>query len=286
MGVLQIFTFLLMLLLQILVLKSLLERACDKLQWPNVLHSEMRIKSARTRMGCVQTDYFLGYTSDQAKPVWLGQDEMMRHFLIAGMTGVGKTVASNLLMAQQMAKGGGLLWVDGKLDPQNMTHFFHMAKWLGRESDVRIINPANPELSNTYNFVLHGSAQEVAARILTTLGASSSSPGADYYKQAANQGLVSILGVLKWLKVAYNCMDLAILLSHPKALEDLFKRVQVHGNWGREASAFVLFLESCSDVARKSQSVAIDARKLRDLFGGVAGRLFVFGSGTCGEITG
>jgi intracellular multiplication protein IcmO len=282
-----IFTRLLMILLMVLGFRAMLQKSLERQHLPNLLRSDLRLKSARTRVRSKATgEYFLGYTSDKAKEVWVAQDEMMRHFLIAGMTGVGKTVASNLLMAQQMAKGGGLLWVDGKLDPHNITFFFQLAKWLGRESDVRIINPADPELSNTYNFVLYGSADEVASRILTTFGAATSSAGADYYKQAANQGLICILAVLKWLNLSYNCMDLAILLSHPKALEDLNKRVQAQGNLGREASAFALFLESCGDTSRKAQSPQLDTKKLRDLFGGIAGRLFVFGSGTCGEITG
>jgi DNA polymerase III delta prime subunit len=281
-----IFTHMLMLLLMVLGFRTMVQRSLEGQHFPNLLQSELRLKSARTRTSCKgQGHYFLGYTSDKAKEVWVGQDEMMRHFLIAGMTGVGKTVASNLLMAQQMAKGGGLLWVDGKLDPHNITFFFQLAKWLGRESDVRIINPAHPELSNTYNFVLYGSADEVASRILTTFGAATSSAGADYYKQAANQGLICILAVLKWLNLSYNCMDLAILLSHPKALEDLNKRVHAQGNLGREASAFALFLESCGETNRKTQLPQLDTKKLRDLFGGIAGRLFVFGSGTCGEIT-
>ncbi len=282
-----VITLLLIFVLMVLAMRAMFQRWLERQHLPNLLQSELGLKSARTRARSrVGRDYFLGYTSDKAKEVWVGQEEMMRHFLIAGMTGVGKTVASNLLMAQQMAKGGGLLWVDGKLDPHNMTFFYQLAKWTGRESDVRIINPAHPEKSNTYNFVLYGSADEVASRILTTFGAATSSAGADYYKQAANQGLICILAVLKWLNLSYNCMDLAILLSHPKALEDLNKRVQVQGNLGREASAFALFLESCSDTSRKAQSPQLDTKKLRDLFGGIAGRLFVFGSGTCGEITG
>lgn len=287
MGVPETPSLVLTLLLMTLASRSMLQGWVQQAHSPNLLTSELRLKSAREKESKAPfARYFLGYTSDKAQEVWIDQDEMMRHFLIAGMTGVGKTVASNLLMIQQMAKGGGLLWVDGKLDPQNMTLFFQMAKWLGRESDVRIINPANPTLSNTYNFVLDGSADEVASRILTTFGASTSSAGADYYKQAANQGLICILAVLKWLDLSYNCMDLAILLSHSKALENLQSRVQAQGHLGPEASAFLLFLETCRNTTRGGQQNEFDSKKLRDLFGGVAGRLFVFGSATCGEITG
>ncbi len=148
--------------------------------------------------------------------------------MVGGMTGVGKTVSATLLMAQQMSKGGGVLWVDGKLDPDNMEMFFHLAKWLGRESDVRIIHPSNPALSNSYNFIAQGSPDQVASRILSTIPSTQTNAGSDYYKQAANQGLICVLGVIECLGLSYNCMDLAILLTHPKALLELDDMVNAH----------------------------------------------------------
>jgi hypothetical protein len=254
--------------------------------WPPVLNTTLGLVSARPPgMLSLTGGYLMGYCADSGLPVRISNQSMMRHFLAAGMTGVGKTVSAISLMMQQISKGGGVLWVDGKLDPQNMETFFHMAKWLGRESDVRIINPADPRLSNTYNFVLHGEPEEVASRILSTLPATGLSAGADYYKQAANQGLISVLGALKLSRLAYNCMDLAILLTHPKALRELDHRVSA---WtplkDPRLAAFKLFLETCKTTPSNGAS-SLDAKKLKELFGGVAGRLFVFGSSQCGQVT-
>ena len=268
-----------------------LKRVC----WPSVLNTTLGIVSAKPAWReSLAEGYLMGYCADSGVPVRISSQSMMRHFLAAGMTGVGKTVSAIALMMQQMSKGGGVLWVDGKLDPLNMEVFFHMAKWLGRESDVRIINPANPKLSNTYNFVLQGEPEEVASRILSTLPAAGLSAGADFYKQAANQGLICILGALKALGLAYNCMDLAILLTHPRALRELDHRVNAHLNTQSHDAAqlddprlasFKLFIESCKSAGAQGSASNLDSKKMRELFGGVAGRLFVFGSSQCGEVT-
>ena len=267
---------------------SLRARAAFKgLPWPAVLSTQLGLVSAQPLWARdLEDGYLMGYCADTGVAVRISNQSMMRHFMAAGMTGVGKTVSAVSLMMQQMAKGGGVLWVDGKLDPENMLMFFHMAKWLGRESDVRIINPADPSLSNTYNFVLHGEPEEVASRILSTLPSAALSAGADYYKQAANQGLICILGALRFLRLAYNCMDLAILLTHPLALLELDRRInaKAYSNDSRVAS-FKLFLETCKSPPRAGALAVVDAKKMRDLFGGIAGRLFVYGSAQCGEVT-
>jgi hypothetical protein len=261
--------------------------ALKRLTWPSVLSTHMGLVSAKPLWAqTLQDGYLMGYCADSGVPVRISNQSMMRHFLAAGMTGVGKTVSAVSLMMQQMSKGGGVLWIDGKLDPENMAMFFHMAKWLGRESDVRIINPADPALSNSYNFVLYGEPKEVASRILSTLPSTGLSAGSDYYKQAANQGLICILSALKALGLAYNCMDLAILLTHPQALRELDHRVNACSRFDDpRIASFKLFLETCKTPGARGAHAVLDAKKMRELFGGIAGRLFVYGSSHCGEVT-
>lgn len=64
--------------------------------------------------------FLIGYTTDTGEPVYVDDVHSMRHMLIIGMTGVGKTVLGMLLMYQQILRGGGLLFVDGKLDSDNL----------------------------------------------------------------------------------------------------------------------------------------------------------------------
>lgn len=179
-----------------------------------------------------------------------------------------------------------MLWVDGKLDPDNILMLYHIAKWMGRETDFRVINPADPANSNTYNFVLYGTADEVSSRILSTIPSTQSSAGSDYYKQASNQGLNALISAIKATGMAYNCMDLAILLTNGKAMQALEKLVDSKVPTGHRAIPnFKLFLESCKTTNNNTGATSIDVKKLRDTFGGVAGRLFVYGTDDCGKVT-
>jgi hypothetical protein len=227
----------------------------------------------------------VGFTADGGVPIRIPDWALTRHFMTGGMTGVGKTVSSILFMAQQIARGGGVLWIDGKLDPANILLFFHLAKWMGREADIRIINPGDPQKSNTYNFVLYGDADEVASRIMSTVPSTEGNAGADYYKQAANHGLTCLISTIKGLGMAYNCMDLAILLSNDKALLNLQKMVNSSPNLSPKIGRlFSLFLESLTTRNNQGETT-VDVKKLKDVFGGVAGRLFVYGVDKMGEIT-
>lgn len=261
-------------------------RLFDELDEPGMLKSDLGIRSATPPIVTGGRGLLIGYTSDGGVPIRIPYEHLMRHFMTGGMTGVGKTVSAIMFMVQQIARGGGVLWVDGKLDPDNILMFYHIAKWMGRETDFRVINPADPQNSNSYNFVLYGDADEVASRILSTVPSTQSSAGADYYKQASNQGLISLISTIKAMGLAYNCMDLAILLTNAKAMMALDKMVETQAPAGHKSIAlFRLFLESCKTTNNNTGATTVDVKKLRDTFGGVAGRLFVYGIDKCGEVT-
>jgi intracellular multiplication protein IcmO len=218
----------------------------------------------------------LGYTVDSGKGVYLPYEDLMRHAIVVGQSGVGKTVAGSLLFMQQIERGGGAVLIDGKLNEGDLLKVYRMASYFGRESDVLVINPGDPSLSNTYNPILHGDADEVAARILSLIPSTSNDAATDYYKQAANQGIVVIVAAIKRLKLAYNFMDLSILLMNPRALEELESRLPECD----EKVNLTLFLDQFRD-----HKGYIDAKKIKEIFGGIGGRLFTFGSGNFGDIT-
>lgn len=251
------------------------------------MQSALGIRSAPPPQKHDRDGLLVGYTCDGGRPIRIPDMALMRHFMTGGMTGVGKTVSATLFMAQQIARGGGVMWVDGKLDPENIASFYHLAKWMGRESDIRVINPGDPKNSNTYNFVLDGDADEVASRILSTVPSTEGNAGADYYKQSANHGLTCLVATLKGLGLAYNCMDLSILLSNDKALLRLDQMVDSSSNIPQDVvKLFKLFLESVKTRNANTGEVSVDLRKMRDVFGGIAGRLFVYGVDKMGAITG
>jgi len=232
----------------------------------------------------------IGYRVQDGEPIILNWDQWMRHCFIVGQSGVGKTVLGEWLMFQQIMHGGGLLFVDGKLDEKNLAKIFQMAAYACRREDVLVINPGNPKNSNTYNPILYGDADEVAARILSLIPSTETNPGADHYRQSANQALTTLVGAIQSIPanasvpgvngMAYNFLDLSILLQNAKAILELEERVPESTDGGRQ---FKLWLDQFK--TKSDGNVGVDLKKMRDLFGGVGGRMHQFGTGNFGQIT-
>ena len=224
----------------------------------------------------------MGYCVDTGKPLIIEWELWMRHCFIIGQSGVGKTVMGNWLMFQQITQGGGLLWIDGKLDIDNLNALNTMCAWAGRRGDLYVINPGDPSCSNTYNPILFGDADEVSARCLSLVPSSEGNPGTDYYRSAADQGIKTLVAAIQKTGLAYNFMDLSIMLQNEKALAYLESLVPKGTS---EAKQLSLFLEQFKVVDQKTHVSRIDLKKLKDTFGGMGGKLHSFGSGNFGEIT-
>lgn len=219
----------------------------------------------------------MGYCLDTGKPIWVEDGDLMRHIYIRGQSGVGKTVMASSLMFQQIQRGGGLMFVDGKIDVDNINQLYQMAAWAGRENDVEIISPGTPETSNSYNPILYGDPDEVAARIIGLIPSTEGNAGSDHYKQSANQGVATLIGALQAAGVAYNFIDLTILLTSPKALQYLENLVPPERP---EAKSLSIFL----DQYRTGKDGMVDLKRLKETFGGIGGRLYMFGTGKFGEV--
>lgn len=241
--------------------------------------SELRINSSAPPPP-TPDGMLLGYIVDTGEPLVIPMNQWMRHAMIAGQSGVGKTVLGSWLMFQQIARGGGMLWIDGKLDPDNANMLREMCAWAGREDDLLIINPGDPGESNSYNPILFGDADEVASRCISLIPSAENNPGADYYRQEANQGITTLVNAIQACGLAYNFADLTVLLSNAEALTWLEQRVP----YGTEAQQQLsLFLHKFK-MPQKDGRVAIDVKKLKDQLGGIGGRMFSFGTGKFGQI--
>lgn len=242
--------------------------------------SSVKINSDEVPNVSPEDGMLLGYTVDTGEPLVIPWDDWMRHCLVVGQSGVGKTVFGEWVLAQQIVRGGGLLWIDGKLDPENLHKLDAICAWAGRRADLLVINAGDPSLTNSYNPVLDGDADEVSSRVLSLIPASESNPGTDYYRQATNQGVTTLVDAIKHAKLAYNFMDLSILLQNQRALTMLESLVPA----GPQAKALKLFLDQYKQ-SNKDGVVSIDMKRLKETFGGIGGRMHLFGSGNFGQIT-
>lgn len=228
-----------------------------------------------------------GYTTEKAEPVTISDDGLTRHCIILGQSGVGKTVAASLLMTQQIQRGGGLLFVDGKLDVDNIIAIYQQCVWAGRAQDFQVVNPGDPSLSNTYNPIADGDPDEVASRILSMIPSTESNAGSDHYKQSAFEALVVIIGAIQKCGMKYDFYDLAVLMNSAKALEDLLERLRIKAPKSNEFRNYLLFLDRYRvpiNDQRNPLAGQIDTKRLKETLGGIAGRLFTFGTGNFGQI--
>lgn len=222
----------------------------------------------------------LGYIVDTGEPLIIPMSDWMRHAMIVGQSGVGKTVLGEWLMFQQISRGGGLLWIDGKLDPDNVASLRAMCAWAGRQEDLLIISPGEPDASNSYNPILAGDPDEVSARCLSLIPSTESNPGADFYRQEANQGVATLVNAIQACGLAYNFADMTVLLSNAEALSWLEQRVPYGTDAQQQLSLFVHKFKT----PRKDGGESIDVKKLKDQLGGIGGRMFSFGTGKFGQV--
>jgi hypothetical protein len=221
----------------------------------------------------------MGYTVDKGDPLILPWEDVMRHMQIIGMSGVGKTVLGRLLMFQQILNGGGLMFIDGKLMREELEGIHAMCKIAGREQDLQVLNPGNPAMSNTYNPILDGDSDEVSARVLSLTPSTETSAGADYYKQSGNQGVATLVAAIQRAGFAYNFMDLTILLMSQDAMNYLLSVLPA----SPERTNLLLFLDQYR-VPDKNGNMMIDIKRMRDVFGGIGGRMYMFGTGSFGQV--
>lgn len=269
----------------------LTERLSFVLKLRNVLPSDFQFESSPPvipeHLITKRDDTMLiGYTCDDAKPIYLPYEDLMRHLLIVGQSGVGKTVLGSLMMRQQIEAGGGLLFMDGKMNRDDLQSMYEMCAACGREHDLLVINPGDPTLSNTYNPILYGDADEIASRILSLIPSAETSPGADHFRQSALQAVTTIVRAIQSTGLAFNFLDMNILLTNSKAMGHLQNIMCSEIDSEREAAIkdFKLFIDRFRSVNKQSGTSEIDVNKMKELLGGIAGRLHSFGTGTFGRV--
>lgn len=220
----------------------------------------------------------IGLTKDNNLPLDLSNNLATRHMAIIGQSGVGKTTLIESLLWQQTVRGGGWLFADAKIDRDTRDHLAYMAKALGREDELYILDISDPANSHTMNPILHGDPDEVASRLMNLIPSSESNPGADFYRQSANHALTVIIAALQVGKRLYHFGDLSILMQSPKALEKL-ERMTPPSPERRSLSIFL-------DQFRKpgKEGVQIDVNRLKQVLGGMSGRIALFAQGKFGKV--
>jgi intracellular multiplication protein IcmO len=221
----------------------------------------------------------LGFTKDKLAPLDIENDKLMRHLAIIGQSGVGKTVLGMNLLWQQTARGGGWLFIDAKLDKDVRDQLAYMARVFGREDEFYVMNVDDPDNSNTYNPILNGDPDSIASRLMNLLPAADNNPGADFYRQQANYALIVLIGALQAANKRYTFLDLAIMLQSAAAIGRVESLVPF------KSEAFMILQVFLDSFKKQDKTgVKVDVDKLKNVLGGMSGRIAQFAQGKFGKV--
>lgn len=142
--------------------------------------------------------------------LWFSNDDMRTHCLIFGSTGSGKTEALVSLAFNALVQGSGFIYVDGKGDNSLYAKIFSMARSMGREDDILVVNfmtgardivgPQEKRLSNTMNPFANGSSSMLSQLVVSLMDGSSKTPDGDMWKGRAIVFVESLMKLLVYMR--------------------------------------------------------------------------------------
>ena len=155
---------------------------------------------------------YLGQDQVTKEELWLAQDDILRHMLVLGTTGAGKTATLLGIAANLLCSGGGLIYSDAKGSTQLYYQIHGLARRLGRDDDVFIMNyqtssskgSSRTKRSNSLNLFL-GRSPDTLSQIFLSLMPGGGGDGANAVFSAKAEALMSaVLTPLVWLRDSAN----------------------------------------------------------------------------------
>ncbi|MGD0265306.1 MAG: type IV secretion system DNA-binding domain-containing protein [Candidatus Methylomirabilota bacterium] len=205
----------------------------------------------------------------------LSTEAQQRHTLVLGSSGSGKTQLLLSLLAQQIARGGGVLMIDAKVDRAALQTILDLCREVNRLGDLRLVWPPDPTLSHTWNPLLRGNLQEVLSRVMALWGTSAQGE-AEFWRGSAHTVLHAVLGAMKRINPQVTFTDLYLALTTADALLWLEQEVPPGTE---EASALTAFLSNY-----RTQQGRLNLDHLKRMTGGVPQYLSAYAWGNLGQI--
>ena len=159
----------------------------------------------------------LGITTE-GEEVRLSDDDNLKHLVVLGRSGCGKTSFLLGLLYQQIQRGGGYIFIDGKVSRTTIDQVYYLSKLAMRESLFRIFDPSDPLITHTYN-PLAGAVQSidkshVAETLIKLLDPIPEGSLAQHYQTLTLNLLHRVVKVFHAIGKAVTIRDLLEVLSH------------------------------------------------------------------------
>lgn len=111
---------------------------------------------------------FCGIT-DEGKDVWIKPQQRTMHTQIIGTTNAGKTESVIIPWAvNDIFAGRGLILIDGKADNSLLDKLWSYSVKAGRSEDFRLFSLGRRDISQQFNPLLGGTAEEVTERVFNS----------------------------------------------------------------------------------------------------------------------
>lgn len=148
--------------------------------------------------------FYLGNAFDRMLELWAAKKDLLTHMLVLGTTGAGKSEGLLSLSFNFLVMGSGLLYVDPKAAPKLYAQICYMARIVGAEDDLRLINfmqEASPllgnnpkRMTNTLNPLSDGTAED-NTQVMNSLIEVSGGDNAVFGQEAMNMMASLMFGV-------------------------------------------------------------------------------------------
>ena len=172
---------------------------------PNDPKPGSRFMSSKNRFNLARGVFFLGNSFQNARELWINRPSVLTHMLLFGTTGSGKTEVLLGFAYNYLLGGGGLQYNDAKGTKELFWQLYTVARYLGREDDVRVINyigasnkdmdPAD-RLSNDCNPFASGSHEDLTQLTVQLASGGADSGGGDANKVFQDRSVTLVSQVL------------------------------------------------------------------------------------------
>jgi hypothetical protein len=210
--------------------------------------------------------------------LFLPAEMLTRHCLGIAATGGGKSNFLNLILKQQMMRGGGVIHIDGKNNKGAIEEFLTLARQHHRWHDVRIINIDESALSNTYNPLLRGDAEELTSRIMLLIGQGKGDP---FFRSQASKALGAIAGLIKRMGLPFSFADLMVIMGNEGGLRYLLKEGPKDT---REYESYKMFFDQLLEPDRRTGQMVVNPKSLQHSFGDLLGKISTYTRGHARDV--
>lgn len=119
--------------------------------WPKPpIHISQAAEAKYLEEAVAQDSVLIGY-DDTGKPFYWKNTVRSMQSMVIGLSGAGKTEFLKSVCQQDIARGGPVIFIDGKGDRKLVNQFLSYIDSVGRMNDVRVLDPTHSETSVSYN---------------------------------------------------------------------------------------------------------------------------------------